>query len=125
MKKKIIIYLLVILGIFTITGCSKEEQYETFDMVYDVTYVSENEDACLTFYKNGKYSLYDCDSEPTDYFFDSESECTYTYTNGYMNFKCKYKDPKHKDSKIRILNCNEEEFKFVYDDEEVTFKKSY
>ena len=125
MKKKIIIYLLVILGIFTITGCSKEEQYETFDMVYDVTYVSEDEDACLTFYKNGKYSLYDCDSEPTDYFFDSESECTYTYTNGYMNFKCKYKDSKYKDSKIRILNWNEEEFKFVYDNKEVTFKKSY
>lgn len=125
MKKKIIIYLLVILGIFTITGCSKEEQYETFDMVYDVTYVSENEDACLTFYKDGKYSLYDCDSEPTEYFFDSESECTYTYTNGYMIFKCKYKDSKHKDSKIRVLNWNEEEFKFVYDDEEVTFKKSY
>ena len=42
-----------------------------------------------------------------------------------MNFKCKYKDPKYKDSKIKILNWNEEEFKFVYDDEEVTFKKSY
>lgn len=125
MKKNIIIYLIVILGIFNITGCGKEEQYETFDIVYDVTYVSEDEDACLTFYKNGKYSLYDCDSEPTDYFFDSESECTYTYKNGYMNFICKYINPKHKDSKIRILNWNEEEFKFEYDDEVVTFKKNY
>ena len=27
--------------------------------------------ACITFYKNNDYSMYDCDSEPTSYFFDS------------------------------------------------------
>ena len=124
MRKRIIICLLFILGIFVIIGCGNEEENETFDIVYDVTYVSESENACLTFYENGEYFLYDCDSEPTNYFFDSESDCTYTYKNGYMKFKCKFKDPKHKDQKIRILNWNEEEFQFIYDDKIVTFKNS-
>lgn len=123
MKKNLLLFFLLLMFMIGLTGCEKEEINETFDIVYDVTYVSENENACLTFYKNGEYFLYDCDSEPTDYFFDSESDCTYTYKNGYMKFKCKYKDPQHKDQKIRVLNWTDEEFKFKYDDEIIIFKK--
>ena len=77
-------------------------------------------DACLTFYDDNKYSLYDCDSEPTNYPFDSEWECKAEYDNGRNEiiFKCL----EDKKVKIKINKWDKEEFVFEYDNKEHTFK---
>ena len=72
----IIIFLIIVIALGTYFTLNDLKE-ETFKAIYDVTYTSKDNDACLTFYKKGKYSMYDCDSEPTSYFFDSENECTY------------------------------------------------
>ena len=94
---------------------------EVLKPVYDVTYTSDANDACLTFYKKGKYSMYDCDSEPTAYFFDSENECTYKTKNSEIRFNCKYGD--NKNGKIKVLSWNNEKFEFMYEGEKITFNK--
>ena len=70
---------LLLIGLFLITGCAKEEV-----PFKDVRYQEIDEEgntawACITFYGKGSYSLYDCDSEPTSYPFDSEWECKYKF----------------------------------------------
>ena len=57
-----------------------------------ITYSARNERACLVFHKNGKYSMNNCDGEPTNYFFDDEHECTYKYLKwNYKGFRMGYK----------------------------------
>ena len=111
----IVAFLLVIgLIIFIVIKLISKNDKSTFKIIYDVTYVGDDGLACLTFYKDGSYSLYDCDSEPTRYFFDSENVCTYTYKNNIMTFDCKYNYGNTKDKSIEILNITDKEFKFNY-----------
>ena len=118
----IIAFLLVIgLIVFTIVKIVTKNDKPTYKIIYDVTYVGDEGLACLTFYKDGTYSLYDCDSEPTRYFFDSENECTYTYKKNVMTFECKYNYGNTKDKSIEILNITDKEFKFNYKGEIKTF----
>ena len=120
-KKLLIIIALIVLFVFMIILLSV---FNRKDVPYtDITYSARGEWACLTFYKNGKYSLYDCDSEPTDYFFDSENECTYKYfsNNKIIKFKCKYKTKyKHRDY-IKILEWDNKHIKFDYEGKKKTF----
>lgn len=106
--------LVVLLLVFIFIKTFKKEEKPNFKLLYDITYVGDDGMACLTFYKDKTYSLYDCESEPTRYFFDSENECTYSYVGKYMTFDCKYNYDKTKEKKIEILNIDKNEFKFNY-----------
>lgn len=127
MKKKkiifcLIIVLLLILIAFVIINVLNK--VNGFDAPYkDLTYSATNGRACLTFYKNGKYSMYDCDSEPTSYYFDSENECTYKYysVSKKIKFKCKHEtEYKHKNY-IKVLEWDNKHIKFIYEGKEKTF----
>ena len=120
MKKILILTFLLLI----LSGCEKKEEEnktEYQDAPYlDTRYRGDNGQACLTFYKNGRYSMYDCDSEPTDYKFDSESECKYNYDkeNNKIYFKCK----NVKDNYIKIKKWDKEHITFIYEGEEKTFE---
>ncbi len=113
--------ILIAIIIFIIFKIVNNDDTPKFKPIYNITYVGDDNLACLTFYKDGSYSLYDCDSEPTNYFFDSENECTYTYKKEYMSFECKYNYSKSKNKKIKILNWTKDEFKFEYNNKVKTF----
>ena len=51
-----------------------------------ITYFARNERACLVFHKNGKYSMNNCDGEPTNYFFDDEHLCYFFYLIDYYYY---------------------------------------
>ena len=125
MKKKIIyiaVVLILILGITLIIFINKKNNKSNAKSFYNITYVSSDNDACLTFYDASTYSLYDCDSEPTDYFFDSENECTYDYDGKYMTFDCKYYSQAISTDKIEVLKWDKQIFKFTYENKDLTFK---
>lgn len=126
MKVRLTIYITLALIIISLTifGVYKfftRDLKPNFEIVYDTTFVGDDGLACLTFYRDGKYSMYDCDSEPTRYFFDSENECSYKYEKEYMKFKCKYNYSNIKDRKIKIINWDYKEFRFIYNGDEKTF----
>lgn len=77
--------------------------------------------ACITFYPDGDYSMYDCDSEPTEYFFDSESECTYKYIGNKLEFDCEYTIYDHKNNYIEIIEWTDKIFKFNIEGKVKTF----
>ena len=106
----------VIIGIIFSYFMFKDKGY------YDITYRSLDNSACLTFYSDKEYSLYDCDSEPTSFFFDSENECTYKYSGGYMTFNCKYKSENNKTNKIKVLKWTKKEFNFKYNNNTIEMK---
>ena len=114
----IIIALVVVLLLFL--GANKN-----YNAPYlDITYSSRNDQlACLTFYKNGKYSMYDCDSEPTLYFFDSENNCTYKYSHlsNKIIFNCKYKVNYKHNNYIKVLEWDNKHIKFEYEGDIETF----
>ena len=118
----VVLFILFLLVFKICTDLIREQSFNTYDIVYDVTYTNDEGNACLTFYKNGKYSMYDCDSEPTDYFFDSENECTYSYKKDYIYFDCRYNYSNLKDNKIKILSWNKQEITFKYGNKTETFK---
>jgi hypothetical protein len=66
--------------------------------------------------------MYDCDSEPTNYFFDSENECTFKYDGTYMKFDCKNNFSDKDIDTIKILSWDKYTFRFKYGDEEKVFK---
>lgn len=89
---------------------------------YNIKYVGDDGLACLTFLNNKEYSLFDCDSEPTEYFFDSEDECTYKLNDDEMIFNCKYNIMNSKTNKIKLTKWNKDEFSFIYNGNNKTFK---
>lgn len=101
------------------TGSSKEN----IKPYYNIRYVGDEGTACLTFYNENEYSLFDCDSEPTEYFFDSEDECTYKISGDEMIFDCKYNIMNSKTHKIKITKWTKDEFSFIYNGKEKTFIK--
>jgi len=126
MKKKLlviipIVILLVVILVFVFNSKKKEKDVveEWASYVYTTYRENGTDYACITFYDNGKYSLYDCDSNPTKYPFDSENECTYVFDNKahIMNFYCK--DNQNYD--IKVLKWNEIEFSFEYAGQKKTF----
>lgn len=125
MKKRIIfiIFILILILLITTIVCVKIKNHKKGgkDGIYNITYVSKESDACLTFYNKSNYSLYDCDSEPTDYFFDTESECTYKYDGTYITFKCKYNIQNAKTNKIKVIKWDEKTFEFEYEGKSETF----
>ena len=100
MSKKIIIIIVVTviinIGLLYIVGRVPS---------YNNRYYSLNETACLTFYDDKNYDLYDCDSEPTDYSFDSEKICTYDYDflSSKARFKCKEGLKSERNTTIKIM----------------------
>lgn len=119
MKKFLILFFIL----FILTGCNsnlKDADYE--DIWYQEINTLDDETytlwACIEFYDNGNYNLYDCDSEPTEYPFDNEWECKYKYHDNIMDFKCKI----GKGGSIKILKWDEETFEFEYDGKKRTFK---
>lgn len=118
MKNKIFIISLTLM--FLLTGCAFDKDMKV--KYTNITYREENDGwACLTFYDDGDYSMYDCDSEPTNYFFDSEAECTYKYTGDKIKFKCKYDINKHKNNYIEIKEWDKSVLKFTMDGQEKVF----
>lgn len=89
---------------------------------YNIEYVGDDGSACLTFISKKEYSMYDCDSEPTNYFFDSEAECSYKIKGDEIIFDCKYNIYNSKTNKIKVTNWTNEEFSFIYNNKEKTFK---
>ena len=98
----LILFLLLNMGI---------ENYKDIKYKY-IRYANydEGSDICITFYDND-YSVYDCDSEPTGYGFDSEHECKMHYDkkkNLLKFFNCKYSsDGKPRIVYIKKWNFNE------------------
>lgn len=118
MKNKIFIISLTLM--FLLTGCAFDKDMKV--KYTNITYREENDGwACLTFYDDGDYSMYDCDSEPTNYFFDSEAECTYKYTGDKIKFKCKYYINEHKNNYIEIKEWDKSVLKFTIDGQEKVF----
>ena len=126
MKNKELILVLVILIIVSalvtmlISDSNKGQDAPYLNLVYSP---SEGPSACLEFYKNGKYSLFDCDSEPTDYFFDSENECTYKYSkmSKRITFDCIHKTKYKNRGYIEVLEWDNKHIKFDYEGEIKTF----
>ena len=89
----------------------------------DIEYVGDDGWACLSFYENGEYSMYDCDSEPTSYAFDSENGCKYKYYKNKQQivFKCKYNDWLNNTIKIKIKKWTKDEIVFEYKGETKKF----
>ena len=84
----------------------------------DISYSNYKEYICFHFYDDHEYSLYDCDSEPTDFPFDSEMECKAYYfeDESKMKFKCEYGSS----STIDIIEWTKDKFVFEYKGEEYT-----
>ena len=125
MKRKIliiipiIVLLSIILSIVFVVKNKNKNEY-TMNSYLFVTYQENGKDyACITFYQDGDYSLYDCDSEPTNYPFDSEWNCTYSFDNknGVISFSC----PDSRDTSIKVVRWTEKEFSFEYEGEKKTF----
>lgn len=110
-----------------LTGCQKKEEKKENNQeikpIYNVKYKEVGEYACITFRDEKKYSMYDCDSEPTHYFFDSESECEYEFKGNKIYFDCKYEYEEHKRDYIEIITWTKDELIFNYEGEIKTFKK--
>ena len=72
---------------------------------YNNKYYSINERACITFFDGKNYDLYDCDSEPTNYSFDSEKLCTYNYDilSSKARFKCREGIKSERNTTIKII----------------------
>ena len=123
MKMKKVLLLLALLLI--ITGCGKKEEKNdntNYDAPYlDITYKPKKALACLTFYKDGEYSMYDCDSEPTSYAFDSENDCTYKYYKNRVKFNCKNSVHHRRKVVIDILEWDESKLTLKYDGKKITF----
>ena len=133
-QEKILLYVVFVLtailvGVMIFSKKSKTDEDKTSNQVIsfpeellDITYQEykdgEYEYACITFYKDNKYSLYDCDSEPTNYPFDSEWECEPKYDGKKITFECL----DNKKVTIDIVKWDKEEFVFKYNGEEHTFK---
>lgn len=127
MKRKKVLYSIIFLIIFFIIFFIfminvKDHSYNNIKPYYNITYVGDNGNACLTFINKKEYSMYDCDSEPTNYFFDSEAECSYKITGDEIIFDCKYDIYNTKLKKIKVTNWTNSEFTFIYNGEEKTFK---
>lgn len=117
--------LVLLIGVLLITGCSNKEENDKdakIEELLNVRYHEVDNMACITFYGEGRYSMYDCDSEPTNYFFDSESECTYELNGNKMNFKCEHEIQEHKNNYIEILEWTKDTFKFKMDGKIKEFK---
>ena len=126
MKKKrllyFLVYFIVIFVVFFIFIINvKEHSAITLKPIYNITYIGDDNEACLTFINKKEYSLYDCDSEPTSYFFDNEAECSYKIVGDEIIFKCKYNIYNSKTNKIKVTKWTEKEFSFIYENEEKTF----
>ena len=112
MKKLLIIFCLLILC----CACGKDKKLDINDSdefkYTDVSYSNLSEYICFHFYDNHKYSLYDCDSEPTGLPFDSEMECKAYYfeDESKMKFKCEYGGS----STIDIIEWTKDKFVFEY-----------
>ncbi len=120
--------ILMIIVVLLLVGCGSKKEGLDESNLRDVEYkkityreIVDNKPtyACITFYKDNTYSMYDCDSEPTEYFFDSENECTMKYDGTYMKFDCKYSSDM---DTIKILSWDKYTFRFQYGDEEKIFK---
>lgn len=112
--KKVFLFFVIILFV---CGCSKKIDLASKKDVefVNIIYREENNGyACITFFEEG-YTMYDCDSEPTNYFFDSENECDYSYTGDRIYFDCKYNYQDHKNDYIDIMEWNENNFVFIMD----------
>ena len=116
MKKILIIICLLLCSACANKANDKKLNIENSDefKYNDVSYSNYDEYICFHFYDNHKYSLYDCDSEPTDFPFDSEMECKAYYfeDESKMKFKCEYGGS----STIDVIKWTEEEFVFEYKD---------
>ena len=119
MKKILIILSLLILC----CACDKTSKDKKLDIndsddfkYNDISYSNYSEYICFHFYDNHKYSLYDCDSEPTDLPFDSEFECKAYYfeDESKMKFKCKHS----RSSTIDIIEWTKNKFIFEYNGKE-------
>ena len=127
---KLIITKLILLTIMLliITACSSETiEVEYQNITYEEISIDENnnvstEYACITFYDDGEYSMYDCDSEVTNYYFDSENECKYFYDGDKIKFKCKYNYSNVKNKPIEIITWDKDTFEFKYNGDIKIFK---
>lgn len=122
MKKIIIIFVLLILCSCSVN--SNDDVPKEYQSIRYQEVDSENQTqyACITFFAKGEYSMYDCDSEPTNYFFDNENECNYEYDSEdkEIEFDCKY-DYSDEDT-ITNVYFDKDTFKFTIEGEEKTFK---
>lgn len=125
--KKHMIIVLVIVGLIVVAArFQTPAEHEYNDAPYlDITYSAKNEHACLTFYKNGKYTMYDCDSEPTSYFFDDENECKYNYVpeENKVYFICENSVWNINSGSIKIFKWTDKEIVFDYKGETKKFYK--
>lgn len=128
MKKNTFIIIGIILvlsvGVLIYFKCNNNDNIPYQDAPYlNIRYAAKDEWACLEFRTNGDYTMYDCDSEPTNYFFDSENECTYNYieSKNEVNFKCDNEYSSVKNKSIKIIEWDENKIRFSFDNEEKTF----
>ena len=129
MRKKLFIVIIVLLLLATCIFFvfknrytrNKEDNKVEFEPHYFIEYAEEHDNmdiACITFYHNGEYTLFDCDSEPSHYPFDSEWNCKYELENDEIHFTC----PDSEDTTIKLTRWSEGEFYFIYEGKEHFFK---
>ena len=130
MKKLIVIVLAVLL--LAGCGCSKKNENNNSNVYegeyLEITYKGDKEVeadgyelyfACLTFYEDSDYELYDCDSEPTSYAFDSESDCSYKYYKEKKEIVFNDCNPEYGEInyRIKIKEWTKDKFSFYYEGE--------
>ena len=127
MKKSKNIIVIVILMIVVIILCLNHKIGASDAPYLNITYSARNDWACLTFYRNGRYTMYDCDSEPTNYFFDDEHECTYKYfkKESRLEFDCKIEPNPDGKNSIKVLEWDKKHIKFLYYGQAKTFYSRY
>ena len=129
MRKKLFIVIIVLLLLATCIFFvfknryvkNKEDNKEVFEPHYFIEYEEEDDylgRACITFYHSGEYTLFDCDSEPTRYPFDSEWNCQYELEDDKIHFTC----PDSEDTTIKVTRWSEGEFFFMYEGKEHLFR---
>lgn len=115
MKKKSIIIVCLVVVVLVVCAIvfgknifTKSESNEPNKVaaVYDVKYSIPKDDycSCITFYPNGKFSEYDCDSEPTEMPFAGEYYDKYSYNSDKITFK----GNGVKDVTAEVLNWDED-----------------
>lgn len=131
MIKRLILIIIIIFLIFILSLSFYNKSSEDFDIsdYYNIEYIYEGEEmskSCLTFLKDGVFSEYDCDSEPTDIKFSGEFCHHYSYDKNSKNltFYCEY-DTNADKFNVKVLNWTRNVFQIEFIDNDNVLDITY
>ena len=102
----VVVALIILLLVFSKNNKSDDKDTNSIKAVYDIKYSIPKDEycSCITFYSNGKFSEYDCESEPSEMPFAGEFYDKYTYNSNKITFK----GNGVKDVTAEVLNWNQD-----------------